>query len=219
VTTQLQTGRLAAVAACLVSLAGFVSCGEVVRQGRSPAYLVIDSLMASSGAQPKEFGHFLQSDVVTNVKVQTPAGEVYVPTVFEDVGRVQISLALKDLGTPGNPNSPSTNNSITLNRYRVVFKRADGRNTPGVDVPYAFDGALTGTVTSSPLTVAFVLVRAQAKLEAPLRSLREMGGGIILSTIAEVTLYGRDQTGNDTNVSGSISVNFADWGDPPSAGN
>ena len=27
-----------------------------------------------------------------------------------------------------------------FNRYRVVYKRTDGRNQPGVEVPYAFDG-------------------------------------------------------------------------------
>ena len=27
-----------------------------------------------------------------------------------------------------------------MTRYRVEFRRTDGRNTPGVDVPYGFDG-------------------------------------------------------------------------------
>jgi hypothetical protein len=59
-----------------------------------------------------------------------------------------------------------------------------------------------------------VLVRAQAKLEAPLKALAGGGGSIIISTIAQVTFYGRDQAGNDVSVTGQISVNFADWGDP-----
>ena len=45
-----------------------------------------------------------------------------------------------------NPNGPTSNNAITVNRYRVTYRRSDGRNTPGVDVPYAFDGAVTFTV-------------------------------------------------------------------------
>jgi hypothetical protein len=40
------------------------------------------------------------------------------------------------------------------------------------------------------------------------------GGAFAISTIADVTFYGTDQTGNDVSVTGSISVNFADWGDP-----
>jgi len=36
----------------------------------------------------------------------------------------------------------------------------------------------------------------------------------VISTIAHVTFYGKDQNGNEVSVTGSISVNFADWGDP-----
>jgi hypothetical protein len=32
--------------------------------------------------------------------------------------------------------------------------------------------------------------------------------------MAEITFYGQDQNGNSVSVTGSISVNFADWGDP-----
>jgi hypothetical protein len=59
-----------------------------------------------------------------------------------------------------------------------------------------------------------VLVRAQAKLEAPLKALRNGGSAIVISTIADITFYGQDQNGNQVSVTGSISVNFADWGDP-----
>ena len=62
--------------------------------------------------------------------------------------------------------------------------------------------------------MVFALVRAQAKVEAPLKSLAAGGGSALISTIADVTFYGKDQTGNDVTVTGSISVNFADWGDP-----
>jgi hypothetical protein len=96
----------------------------------------------------------------------------------------------------------------------VKFTRSDGRNTPGVDVPYPFDGAATGTFDSNGGTLTFVLVRAQAKLDPPLKALRNGGGAIMISTIATVTFYGQDQAGNQVSVSGTISVNFADWGDP-----
>jgi len=86
-------------------------------------------------------------------------------------------------------------------------------------VPYSFDGGVTFTVTESPSSAVFVLVRAQAKLEPPLISLRGAGGQIAISTIAQVTFYGRDQVGNDVSVSGSIGVNFADWGDSTTSDN
>jgi hypothetical protein len=69
-------------------------------------------------------------------------------------------------------------------------------------------------VTDKDAAMAFVLVRIQAKLEAPLKNLRQGGGASAISTIADITFYGRDQAGNDVTTAASISVNFADWGDP-----
>jgi hypothetical protein len=45
-------------------------------------------------------------------------------------------------------------------------------------------------------------------------TLQGQSGAIAISTIAEVTFFGKDQTGRDATVSGSISINFADWADP-----
>ena len=87
-------------------------------------------------------------------------------TIFNDLGQVTLTLAMKDDAD----RSPTTNNFITITRYRVRYIRADGRNTPGVDVPYGFDGAFTATV-SGPTTVGFELVRHIAKQEAPLEAL------------------------------------------------
>jgi len=36
----------------------------------------------------------------------------------------------------------------------------------------------------------------------------------MISTIAEVTFYGRDQAGNEVTANASLSVNFADFADP-----
>ncbi len=81
-------------------------------------------------------------------------------------------MSPKDIGPPtGTAPSPSPNNEVTINRYRVVFRRSDGRNTPGVDVPYGFDGAATGTIPSGgTLTLGFEIVRHVAKLEVAARS-------------------------------------------------
>jgi hypothetical protein len=107
---------------------------------------------------------------------------------------------------------PSPVNFITLRGYRVTFSRTDGRNTQGVDVPFAFDGALSTTITGSSI-VNLVLVRAQAKLEAPLRALAGGGGAVAIATFADVVFYGADQAGHDVTVTARISVTFADWGD------
>jgi hypothetical protein len=198
--------RSVAVGLCVLLCA---SCGTVVRQGSGSSYLIMDLLTAASGATPSSFGNVLQSDVVTMVKV--PSGGS-APTFFEDNGQVTLRLALKDATSL---TAPTPNNEITINSYHVTYTRADGRNTPGVDVPFAFDGAVTGTVKSGALlNLQFVIVRAQAKLEAPLEALRSLGGALIISTIAEVTFYGHDQAGHEVSVTGTINVSFADWADP-----
>jgi hypothetical protein len=193
-------------------------CTQAQTTGDSASYLIIDSLAASSGAEPEAFGGNLASDVVTNVRRQVEIdGEsetVPVPTIFADNARVVFRLGLKDPGSIENPNRPSSANLITVNRYRVNYVRADGRNTPGVDVPYPFDGALTATVSETGATATFTLVRIQAKQEAPLLPMAHGGGANAISTIAEVTFFGTDQAGRAVSVAGNIGVTFADWGDP-----
>ena len=194
-------GRIAVVGLAL----GSVQCGELTRQGQAASYLVVQLLEGASGARPDEFAGTLLSDVVTVVDGT--------PSVFNDLGRVTLTLGMKDPGPPTNPVTPSPNNAITVTRYRVTFIRADGRNTPGVDVPYSFDGAFTVTV-SSEASMGFTLVRNVAKLEAPLRPLAFQPTFSPLSTIAEVTFYGHDQTGREVSASGRISVDFGNFADP-----
>ena len=105
-------------------------------------------------------------------------------------------------------------NAVTLSGYHVRFQRTDGRDKQGVDVPFEFNGSVTGTITPSGLSVGFELVRHQAKLEPPLSMLEGQGGRIIISTIAEVTFYGKDVAGNDVQAIGKMSVNFGDFADP-----
>jgi hypothetical protein len=197
--------------------AATVSCGDVVRDGRSPVYMVMESLLASRGAPtPGAYAGTLLSDVITLV---TTGGSCSTtnpcPTIYDDMGRVTLRMSPKDIGPQATATvpSPSPNNEITVRRYRVDFRRSDGRNTPGVDVPYGFDGAATGTIPSGgTLTLDFEIVRHIAKAEAPLVYLATNLN--VISTIAEVTFYGRDQVGNEVQVSGNILINFANHGDP-----
>ena len=213
----------AAAALVVAALGGAAmsGCTSAQQQGQSPAFLIVSALNASSGATPDQFGGVLASDVITLVKIEGGGGGdgeeapvTFAPTVFADNGEVNFVLAMKDPGSIDNPTQPSSQNFITVNRYHVVFVRADGRNTPGVDVPYPFDGGMTVTVGGNGGKGVFNLVRAQAKEEAPLRALRGTGAGGMISTIAEVTFYGFDQAGHDVSVVGRIGVDFSDWGDP-----
>jgi hypothetical protein len=196
--------RARTAAALLLLAAGSASCGQLQRQGQASSYLIVNALEAARGDDPATFGGFLHSDVVTVVDD--------VPTIFNDVGRVKLVLAMKDPGSSTSPTQPSSANLITLNRYHVRFRRADGRNTEGVDVPYAFDGGMTLTVGTTESAGAFEIVRHIAKEEAPLKALG--ASGLIITTIAEVTFYGHDQTGREVSVTGSMTVEFGNCADP-----
>lgn len=105
-------------------------------------------------------------------------------------------------------------NDIFFTRYRVTYIRSDGRNVPGVDVPHPFEG---GTSFSVPVggeaDQAFLIVRHQAKAESPLSELRQGGGALILSVIAQVEFFGQDGTGRQVKAVGNITISFADFAD------
>jgi hypothetical protein len=196
-------------------VAATTSCGSVVRDGRAPVYLVIDLLQGIRGAAtPGTPGGTLVSDVITNVISPAPCSPTSpCPTIFGDNGSVILRAPLKDVATATTPAAPTTNNEVTITRYHVEYMRTDGRNTPGVDVPYAFDGAVTGTVPAGgSLTLNFVLVRNSAKMESPLVQL-QFSSPLILTTIGKVTFYGKDRVGHDISVTGMIQIDFGNFGD------
>lgn len=195
-------------------LAGSVSCGDVVRQGKAPVIVVVDSIEAASGATPGDMGGFLLSDVQTLVDQSVGGETVRVPVIFNDVGQITMRVIPKDGGTGAVNLSPTPWNAVTINRYRITFHRADGRNTPGVDVPFPVDGAVTATLTATPTVIPFEVVRHQQKLEQPLRALANFGGRLFISTIAEITFYGADVVGNDVQAKATMSVSFSDYADP-----
>ncbi len=203
--------RLWTTVALTVAL-GSTACGRA-DLGRSPSQVVIDTLDGASGAKPGDFGGTVASDVITNVKRSVNGQQIDVPTIFNDFGRVKMRLVLRDQGTPGSTAIPSALNGITFTRYRVAYVRTDGRNTEGVDVPYGFDSGLTVTVPpTGDATATFELVRHVAKQEAPLATLAT--NSAIISTIAQVSFYGKDLAGNEVVATGSIGVLFGNFGDP-----
>ena len=204
-----------------VTIAALLSsgCGEFVRQSQSPSQLVMDSILTTNGltgvvvpggplAPPGVFGTFLpgplQSDVPDLSKSET---------VFADYGQATLRVILRDPGAPGSPTAPSSLNDVTITRYTVTYLRSggpNGRNTPGIDVPRPIDVAATFTVgVDQSVATVIELVRQVAKVEAPLAALGS--GNEVLTMIAEVTFYGRDQAGNELSVSGSVQVNFANF--------
>jgi hypothetical protein len=194
-------GRLIIGAACIISTA----CGsEMLRTGRSPVYLVVDKIEGE--AQGGTAAAFLTSDV-----------RLEDGSVFNDNALVTLRSVEKN---PSATTAPI--NSVTLTRYHVDYRRTDGRNVPGVDVPYSFDGGLSLTIPANGTgTAVFEIVRHQAKLEPPLKNLdgfsangqRSVSGLGFISTIAEITIYGRDGNGNEVAVAARMDVHFGDFAD------
>ena len=195
--------RLLALAALLAVTA---SCGDVARNSRSPVYLVVDSLLQGAN-------NTILSDVQTLVITPAPCSALTpCATIFNDMASVSMHISPKDIGVPAFGLLPSDNNQVTITRYHVTYRRADGRNTPGVDVPYGFDGAATVTVTpSGGGKITFEIVRHAAKEESPLVQL--IISRTIITTIAEVTFYGTDLAGNEISATGSITIDFGNFGD------
>lgn len=186
------------VRAGLIALAvASASCGSV-REGTGTSYLIVQQMEFATGENRTQFEATLHSDVNAPTEGN-----------FDDLGRATFTLGLKDPGSATSINTPTPNQFITIDRYHVRFFRADGRNVQGVDVPYEFDGAFTATVSSGTVQSAFVVVRHDAKREAPLAVLGT--NRLIITIIAEITFYGRDQTGHETQVQARASIDFGNF--------
>ena len=198
-------GHALFVAACALALNGCVN--DLISSSRSASLLVVERIGAARGGTTDQpIPTFLESDPLTCTDEDPP-----VCGIFADTARVTSRLGFKDPGTAENPSSPTSANFVTINRVRVVYVRTDGRNTPGVDVPYPFETGGTFTTVSGIQTGEFTLVPITAKLEPPLRNLRGLGGQAAINVIAEITLFGHDQTGAEVVARGTIGITFADF--------
>jgi hypothetical protein len=133
--------------------------------------------------------------------------------VFED----EVAVALAVRSTNPNVTVPQVPMAVFLERYEVRYRRSDGRNVEGVDVPYAISGPMAGVIdaqTSGSTAFQLEIVRRQAKFDPPLRNLRGSSGGgaIVLTVIADVTIYGRTTAGQLVTTSASVQIDFADFG-------
>lgn len=180
------------------------ACTATENDNTTNTYLVIQEIIGVSGNLDENEGG-LQSDVCVN-----PGGVARVCGLIEDNARVTFVAQIKDT-----TRELSAVNDVVLDRYRVTYIRADGRNTPGVDVPFPFDGVTQVRVpaTGSPTQRVVLAVRRQAKAESPLRELGQVGNNLIITTIAQIDFYGRDIAGREITVRGLLNVTFADFAD------
>jgi hypothetical protein len=98
---------------------------------------------------------------------------------------------------------------VLIDQIDVAFKRTDGRNVEGVDVPYSFTQPMSMQVAiNGKASIPFILIRHVAKWEAPLLALQDIQNqGKILQLVAVVTIHGKDTGGHRVaSVTGNVSV-------------
>ena len=192
--------RLVLTPALAAALAGASCTPNAATDNKSNVLLIVTDVKAKPGGGGEE-GAFLLSDVI---RVKSPAG------IFNDNATIKVRNAPKNplLGTT------SHYSDVVLERYTVRYYRSDGHNAEGVDVPYAFQGPLAGSIAAGSETeVALILVRHQAKEEPPLSRLEGSGGADLISCFGEITLYGQTLSGHVVSAQATVSITFADFGD------
>ena len=199
-------GRRLVAGALLAGLALSGCSIDTADQNESDILLIITEVETVAGGSG-DTGAFLLSDVI---RIEDPAG------FFND----NASLTVENVQKNANAPTQSNYSDVILERYTVRYFRTDGHNVQGVDVPYAFQGPLGGSIPAGDEAgIAFILVRHSAKEEPPLNALQgtsnnAVGGGEgIFTAFAEVVIYGRTLAGKVVSASTNISITFGDFGD------
>jgi hypothetical protein len=185
----MSTSRAALLGAVL-SLAG---CSAGYTKGSTSAVLLL--LGGINGGAP------LQSDVLKDGSIQSDSVEMAIAVRFKN---------------PNVETVPSIPSAVIIERYEVRYRRSDGREVEGQDVPYRISGNVTSAYdvkTSGTDPLVIEVVRAQAKIEPPLRNLQGGGGALIVTMFADITIHGRTISGQPVTTTGSLQIDFADWAD------
>jgi hypothetical protein len=181
------------LSALLLAVSAVGCTPDFGENGDAPVLLRVVSIETEEG-QEEESGAFLNSDV---------------SPIFNDNVTLTVEALSKNPRITGN----LPLQDVLVERYEVRYIRSDGLNTEGVDVPYTISGGLSVLVPmNGEADVVLVLVRHQAKFEPPLSNLRgAVGGDIVLSVTAEITLHGRTTAGDAVTTRGLVRINFADF--------
>jgi hypothetical protein len=189
--------RLAAISAILATALGAWGCTPQFAQDSTAPVLL--RIVTINGGAP------LSSDVSLD-------GVVTADTVLVSVANRAKNRAVT---------VPQVDMAIFMRSYSVRYFRSDGRGEVGVDVPIPISGPALGVVDVSDggdiLDVPVEVVRAQQKLEPPLRNLQgavpgQLGGNtIILTVIAEICLFGETTVGQVVSDCSNLQIDFADF--------
>ncbi len=201
-----KTKIISMLMAVLAVAFALTACNPIENETRSASMLVVVNLFGTD--LEGNDSNFLESDVLYQTTETT--------TIYADHGIGRLGAQLLD---PLSITGPSHLNAITVDRYLVSYTRSDGRNVPGVDVPYPFEGQLSATIgVGQTLDVSLTLVRAAAKMEPPLVNLHEGRDVGVLTVHAQVDFFGRDQVGHAVKATGYLTIYFANYVNEDSGG-
>jgi hypothetical protein len=201
--------KLKIIGLIIVALA-MAACNAVENDSTSGTMLEIVTLTGKD-LEGNEGSTTVFSDVITN------------GSIINDNGIAEVKAALLNPTIPDN--AITSYMDVMVDQIDVEFRRTDGRNVEGVDVPYHFTQPVSMLVSfNETVKIPFVLIRHVAKLEAPLIALREVPSReFILELVAVVTVHGKDLGGHRVApVTGYVTVwcgNFADVQTTASTGN
>jgi hypothetical protein len=201
----LKPALLILLAVMLVSYA----CTSVEDSTRTGTLLVVNSVTGFAGGEQGEESTPLLSDTCDNSDGEPQDPDLC--TVFND--NAEIDFAVQFLQNPPAPGG-SFINDMVVNRYRVDYIRPNGRNTPGVDVPFGIDGTMNIRVpVNGTANASIVVVRHEAKREPPLSNLDIEPGEGVLTANAQMKFFGQDLAGRTASAIGFLEIHFANYGE------
>jgi hypothetical protein len=197
---------LVLIAVMLVSFA----CTRVEDNTRSASLLVVESIQGIIGQDDTQSTPLL-SDTCDNDNDQPQDPELC--GVFNDSADIDFANQFLQVG-PGAGFGNSFLNDIVVNRYRVDYFRPNGRNTPGVDVPYGIDGTMNIRVpVDGTATAGILVVRHESKREPPLSELDNGTGEDVITAQAEIKFFGQDLAGRTVSATGFLEIHFGNFGE------
>jgi hypothetical protein len=180
----------------------FTSCNPIENKSKSASMLTVENLQGTDSNG--QAASYLQSDVLKSDS-----------TVTADTAAATLSAASLD---PDPLMGTSQYSDILVTRYTVSYSRTDGKNVPGVDVPYPFEGSLSVLVKSgSSATFSLIVVREVAKLEPPLVALADSRAEGVLQVTARIDFYGQDLARRTVTATGYLAIFFANYADTAAA--
>ena len=189
----------------------YVACTSVEDNTRSASLLTVSNVNGLPGSPGETQGVPLLSDVCDNPNSDPQDPDTC--SVFNDNASVTLDNDFLMVGS-GTGQGTSYLNDILVTQYRVDYVRSNGRNTPGVDVPFGIDGTMDIRVgVNGSASTSILVVRHTAKQEPPLSEITTGEGERVITANAQMRFYGHDIAGRAVSATGFLEIHWANYGE------